>query len=144
LSDDQSGGSLNAREACPNGGHEPVRDFQHDFWQATLDLNSYLLQAQSHQQHDVTIPTDTLKILLEGVETIKRTQSLQEKRSVASLYVGTILGALIGVVGNFFVSFWFMAKNLWNTVGLTISFILLFIVCLTLFFQAKRYAQEQP
>jgi hypothetical protein len=144
LSDDQNQGSLSAREACSNGGQEPTRDFQHDFRQATLDLNSYLLQAQAHRQHNVTIPTDTLKILLEGVETIKRTQSLQEKRSVASLYVGTILGALIGIMGNFFVSFWFMPKNLWNALGLTMSFILLFIVCLTLFFQAKRYAKEHP
>lgn len=85
-----------------------------------------------------------LRILLDGVESIKRTQSLQEKRSVASLYVGTILGALIGIMGNFFVSFWFMPKDLWNVSGLTMSFILLFIVCLALFFQAKRYAKEHP
>jgi hypothetical protein len=143
LSDDRREGSLSGREACSDGGRESARDFQHDFWQATFDLNSYLSQAQVHQQHDVTVPTDTLKILLEGVETIKRTQRVQEKQSVASLYMGTILGALIGVTGNFFVSFWFMPKNLLNSLGLTISFILLFMVCLTLFFQAKSYAQEQ-
>lgn len=124
-----------------NGGCQHTRDVLQDFWQATTDLNSYLTRAQAHQQRDVTVPIDALKALLDGVETIKKTQKVQEKRSVASLYVGTILGALIGVIGNFFVSFWFQPQGWWNVFGLTMSFVLLFLVCVALFLQAKKYSE---
>jgi hypothetical protein len=66
---------------------------------------------------------------------------MQEKRSVASLYLGTLLGALIGIIGNFFVSFLLMQQNAWNIAGLTISFALLLLVCVALFLQAKKYAE---
>jgi lipopolysaccharide export LptBFGC system permease protein LptF len=67
--------------------------------------------------------------------------SVQEKRSVASLYVGTILGALSGVIGNFFVSFWFQPQSWSNFLGLAFSFIMLFFVCVALFLQAKKYSE---
>lgn len=120
---------------------ENVRDVLQDFWQATLDLHSYLLRAEEHRQHDVTVPTETLKTLLDSVETIKTAQNLQERHSVASLYFGTILGALIGIIGSFFVSFWFSVHDSSNVAGLAISSLLLVLVCVTLFMQARKYAE---
>jgi hypothetical protein len=55
--------------------------------------------------------------------------------------LGTLLGALIGIIGNFFVSFLLMQQNAWNIAGLTISFALLLLVCVALFLQAKKYAE---
>jgi hypothetical protein len=141
LSHGESENNQHAAKTLTSSGHEHDRDFLQDFWQATVDLHSYLSKAQAHQQHDVNVPTDALQTLLNGVETIRRIQNLQEKRSVASLYIGTILGALIGVVGNFFVSFWFLTQSWWNTLGLTVSFVLLLFVCIALFLQAKKYAE---
>jgi len=122
-----------------NGGN--ARDVLQDFWQATVDLHSYLSRAQANRQHDVTVPTDTLQTLLDNVEAIKTMQGMQEKRSVASLYLGTLLGALIGIIGNFFVSFLLMQQNTWNIVGVAISFALLVLVCVVLFLQAKKYGE---
>jgi hypothetical protein len=127
------------RASSPPCG-DTTRDVLQDFWQATMDLHSHLSVAQANRQHDVTVPTDTLRTLLDNVEAIKTMQFMQEKRSVASLYLGTILGALIGIVGNFFVSFLFMQQNMWNIMGLLISFALLVLVCIALFLQAKKYA----
>lgn len=129
-----------SESTCTSGGREHSRDVLQDFYQATLDLHSYLSRAERQRQHDVTVPTETLKTLLDNVETIKTVQRVQEKRSVASLYFGTILGALIGIIGNFLVSFLFMPYNWGNTFGLAISSFLFLSVCVTLFLQAKKYA----
>jgi hypothetical protein len=126
--------------SLPSNG-DNSRDVLQDFWQATVALHSYLSRAQANRQHDVTVPTDTLRTLLDNVEAIKTMQCMQEKRSVASLYLGTLLGALIGIIGNFFVSFLLMQQNAWNIAGLTISFALLLLVCVALFLQAKKYAE---
>jgi len=139
LNRNQDEGGANPEPMSTDMHRENVRDALQDFWQATLDLHSCLLRAEEHQQHDVTVPTETLKTLLDSVETIKTAQNLQERHSVASLYFGTILGALIGIIGSFFVSFWFSVHDSWNAVGLAISSFLLLLVCVTLFMQARKY-----
>jgi len=121
------------------GGSAP--DVMQDFWQAVVDFHSHLSRAQANRQQNVAVSTDTLRTLLDNVEAIKTMQCMQEKRSVASLYLGTLLGALIGIIGNFFVSFLLMQQNTWNTTGVPISFALLVLVCVALFLQAKKYAE---
>lgn len=130
------------QHAASSDGRYVQRDVLQDFYQASLDLYSYLSRATEHQQGDVTVPTNTLKALLDNVEIIRRAMAAQEKRSLASLYVGTILGALIGVVGNFFVSFWFQPPSWWNIPGLIVSSILLLLICTALFREAKKFAEE--
>jgi len=107
-----------------------------DLQEATVDVRSHIRIGEP----EVTIPTNTLTRLVEGVEEILGTLNVQEKRSLSSLYMGALLGALIGVVGNFFVSLWFQTLTSLNIVGLLISGILLLIVSVALFLQAKRYA----
>jgi len=142
LSDEETESTPRAMRASSTGRYAQ-RDVLQDFHQASVDLYSYLSQASAHQQQDVTVPTNTLKILLDNVEIIRRAMTTQEKRSLASLYIGTILGALIGVVGNFFVSFWFQPTGSWNIVGLIVSLIFLLLICTALFLQAKKFAKER-
>ncbi len=141
MNQNQDDADADPRPTAADMHHENMRDVLQDFWQATLDLHSYLLRAEDHRQLDVTVPTETLKTLLDSVETIKTAQNLQERHSVASLYFGTILGALIGMIGSFFVSFWFSIHDSWNIAGLAISSLLLLLVCVTLFMQARKYAE---
>jgi len=108
-----------------------------------VDLHSYLSCAQANRQHDVTVSTDTMRTLFDNVEASKMMQCMQEKRSIASLYLGTLLGALIGIINNFFVSFLLMQQNTWNIMGVAISFALLVLVCVMLFLPAKKYAEWQ-
>jgi len=109
-----------------------IRDIQ----EATIDLRSRLRIGEPN----VTVPTGILERVLDGVETLTKAQATQEKRSVASLYFGTLLGLLIGVVGNFFVSFWFQPLNIWNLLGLIVSGILLLLTSVALFFQVKKFS----
>jgi uncharacterized membrane protein (UPF0136 family) len=124
-----------------NGGNG--RDVLQDFWQAAVDLHSHLSCAQANRQHDVTVSTDTMRTLFDNVEASKMMQCMQEKRSIASLYLGTLLGALIGIISDFFVSFLLMQQNTWNIMGVAISFALLVLVCVTLFLPTKKYAEWQ-
>ena len=80
------------------------------------------------------------KKVLDGVETLIKTQAIQEKRSLSSLYIGTLLGALSGVLGNFFASLWFQKFTLLNPLGLIGSGTLLVVASIALFLQAKKYA----
>lgn len=141
MSHEETESTHHASATSSADGHAK-RDILEDFYQASLDLSAYLSRASASQQKDVVVPTNTLKILLDNVEVIKKAMTTQERRSVASLYVGTILGALIGVVGNFFVSFWFQPPSWWNILGLIVSSILLVLVCTSLFLQAKKFAKE--
>ena len=78
----------------------------------------------------------------ERVPTTKKVKKMIEKSSLASLYLGVLLGALIGITGNFHVSFWFQELTGWNLLGLIVSFILFLGLCLALFIQTRKYAKK--
>lgn len=84
--------------------------------------------------------TEKAERILENVEDIRNAQTIQEKQSLASLFTGTLLGALIGVLGNFIVSFVFQPPTSANIIGLIVSLILFFVVCAALFLESKKYA----
>lgn len=83
----------------------------------------------------------SLQEVAQDVKHIKETQVRQEKESNASFYFGIVLGGLIGVIGNFFVSYWVMPST--NTLGLAISGALLVIMFIALFIQARKYLRER-
>lgn len=107
-----------------------------DIQEATVDVRSFI----RIEEPEVTMPTRIVRRLVDDVDKILNTINIQERRSLSSLYIGTLLGALIGVMGNFFVSFWFQPQDFWNYLGLFVSGILLFLVSIALFFQARKYA----
>ena len=72
---------------------------------------------------------------------IASTQIEEEIRSRAFLYVGVAIGALLGSLGNFFVSFWFQEVTQWTIWGLVISGILLIGICVVLLNEARRYTR---
>ena len=87
---------------------------------------------------DVEKP-DPMSAALSILRKLLERQKREEKRSLASLYIGVFLGALIGVVGNFFVSFWFQGVTVWNILGLIVSGIVFFLVCVALWLEARKY-----
>jgi len=54
--------------------------------------------------------------------------------------MGVLLGALIGVLGNFFASFWFQPLTRWNILGLVATGVILALLIIGLYFQARKYA----
>jgi len=83
-----------------------------------------------------TIET-ALQDVTRDVKEIKETQFRQEKHSKLSFYFGVLLGGLIGVLGNFFVSYLVMTPQ--NIAGLTISGILLTIVFIILLYKVRKH-----
>jgi uncharacterized protein YegP (UPF0339 family) len=82
----------------------------------------------------------TFQEVARDVKEIKETQFRQEKHSNISFYFGVLLGGLLGVVGNFFVSYWVM--NPQNIIGLIISGVLLIFMFMVLLCQARKYVDE--
>ena len=83
---------------------------------------------------------DLTKEIYKEVKDIRRAQTSQEKESLKSLYIGVLLGALISVIGNFFVSFYFQTSNTPNLIGLIVSGLLLLLTSIALFYEARKYA----
>ena len=79
----------------------------------------------------------TLKEVAKDVKVIKENQYRQEKQSNLSFILGVLLGGLIGVIGNFFVSYWVMNPQDIN--GLIISGISLIIMFFVLIILALKY-----
>lgn len=79
----------------------------------------------------------TLQEVARDVKEIKETQFRQEKHSNISFYFGVLLGGLIGVIGNFFVSYLVMTPQ--NIAGLIISGILLIIMFIVLLYQVRKH-----
>jgi len=78
----------------------------------------------------------TLQELARDVKEIKETQFRQEEHSNISFYFGALLGGLIGVIGNFFVSYLVMTPP--NIAGLIISGILLIVTVIVLLYQVRK------
>ena len=87
---------------------------------------------------DVDRP-DSLVTATSLLRTVLAQQKKGEKHSLVSLYIGVLLGALIGVIGNFFVSFWFQPLTPLNILGLLVTGIVLAVLTIALFFQARKY-----
>ncbi len=83
----------------------------------------------------------TLEDIQRDVKTIKEGQFKQEKQSHLSFYFGVLLGGLLGVVGNFFVSFWFEKPSHERLLGLVVSGIFLLILFVILLLQARKYGR---
>lgn len=85
---------------------------------------------------------DLTKEIQKDVKEIRRTQTIQQKESLKSLYIGVLLGALIGVVGNFFVSYYFQfyqTRNTSNLIGFIVSGLFLLLISISLYYQARGY-----
>ncbi len=87
----------------------------------------------------------TINEVAHDVKEIKESQVRQETHSNVSFYFGVVLGGLLGVIGNFFVSFWFQnPQDSQNIIGLLFSGILFFVVLIVLLYQARKYVAQQP
>lgn len=107
----------------------------------TIALAPVNLQDQFTDQVDnVSNRLDRIEI---GLGEVSKKLSKGERRELASLYIGVFLGALIGVIGNFFVSFWFQPPTSLNILGLIASFIVLLVVCIAFLLQAIKYIRER-
>lgn len=72
---------------------------------------------------------EQLEAFRDQLKSLSKEFKQEEKRSLADLYFGIIMGMLGGILGNYFVSLYFQPTNLWNIRGLILSFILIVILC---------------
>jgi len=64
------------------------------------------------------------------------------KRELASLYAGVLFGGLLGVIGNFFVSFWFQEPTQMNIIGLLTSGMFLTLTTAALGLLTRKYSRS--
>ena len=108
--------------------------------EALLEVIDELKRSMVFEEAEVTVPRNLLDQVLHGLSTLIDMQTKEEKRSLSALYIGTLLGVLIGIIGNFFVSFWFQQFTVWHILGLIVTGTMLAATSVALFFQAKKYA----
>jgi len=65
----------------------------------------------------------TLSKLTRGI--IESAQLDERRLSIATLYYSIFMGSLVGVIGNFFASFWFQPLKIETIAGLAVSGLLL-------------------
>ena len=82
----------------------------------------------------------TLHDVARDVKDVKDMQIRQEKHARISYYWGLVLGGLLGVIGNFFASYWFMTTR--DIVGLAVSGFLFVFVLIFLLYQARKYVDK--
>lgn len=82
----------------------------------------------------------TLHDVALDVRDMKNMQIRQEKHSRISYYLGLVLGGLLGVIGNFFVSYWFMTTR--DIIGLAVSGFLFVFLLVFLLYQARKYVDK--
>lgn len=83
----------------------------------------------------------TLQEVAKDVRTIKESQFRQEKQSNIYFIVGVLLGGLIGVIGNFFVSY--LVMNPQSILGLAVSGGLLIIMFIALILLTLKYIRKR-
>jgi len=107
--------------------------------QARTEYSNRGLVLDVERPDPMAVAISILRGVQAQLERLQKQQERGEKRSLASLYIGVFLGALIGVVGNFFVSFWFQEVTKWNILGLIVSGVILFLVCVALWLEVRKY-----
>ena len=85
---------------------------------------------------------DLTKEIHKDVKSVMRVQKSQEKESLKSFYSGVLLWAVLGVIGNFFVSFWFQPMNTPTYVGLVVCGTILLLMSIALIYKAKKSLRE--
>lgn len=118
--------------AIPVGIHQDIERVVNLLEQARTDYSDRGLVLDVDRPDPLVTATSLLRTVLAH-------QKKGEKRSLASLYIGVLLGALIGVIGNFFVSFWFQPLTNWNISGLVATGTVLVLLTTALFFQVRKY-----
>jgi len=99
--------------------------------------------ARSYVRTGESVPAELVTKIADDVDALVKALPKEEKRSLASLYLGVIFGALMGVLGNFIVSFSFQPLSVPNVVGLTGSLISFLAITIIFGLQVRKYSIQK-